>query len=270
MPPIRQKIKVQPNGQVFQKLTPQKRVDLAKKHLEKLVDILLEVIAIHETNRHLVYSQNIADQIPPSDAAVAYNTLQRSMYNFELLRLASIWDSSDSNKSSIATIIALIDEPDVLKYLEKDTIEFHANSQAANWTPEPDPSLQKLVDEMFASSQRQFGEEQAKKAMKSLQRVIRKAREVFSDYRFGALRLVRDKHIAHNLRKASVESKQSVARLKFGDEKYLLKEAIVAIEKMFLWVNGASFDISRDSYKYAAKRADDLWLNCKFDFKKQF
>lgn len=216
-------------------LTPKQRVDLAKKHLEKLVEILLEVIAVHETNRHLVYSRKIAAQIPPSNAAVAYNTLQRSMYNFELLRLATLWDSSGTTKSSIATVVALVDEPEVLKYIECDTINSHANSKPAHFTPESDPLMQELIEDMFAKSQKQFGEQEATKAMKSLRRVISKTREVYDDHRLGALRLVRDKHIAHNLRKANIESKQSVARLKFGDEKYLLEQAISAIQKLYLW-----------------------------------
>ena len=48
------------------KLPTDKRVEKAKKVADKLIDLTVNVIKIHESNRLLIYSDQITKQIPRS------------------------------------------------------------------------------------------------------------------------------------------------------------------------------------------------------------
>ena len=92
-------------------------LERARERTSKLVDHLLVLFPIHETNRHLLYSDHLVGQIPRSYAAHAYNSLQQSSALFELSRLAAIWDRPQRDRESIPTIVDLLSKPGVLEHL---------------------------------------------------------------------------------------------------------------------------------------------------------
>lgn len=74
------------------------RVSLAKQRTRKVVDQLRASIEMHEANAIVVYSPTLAEQIPESHAAHAFNQFQSSMYFFEIIRLCALWDGADRDK----------------------------------------------------------------------------------------------------------------------------------------------------------------------------
>ena len=99
------------------------RVEAAKQTTERVVDHLFQLIALHENNAIVVYSDTLALQIPRSYAANAFNVFQQSLYRFEIVRLCALWDRAWPNLSreSIPTVVELIADSNVVDALVEET-----------------------------------------------------------------------------------------------------------------------------------------------------
>src|SRR5450631_2625022 len=98
-------------------LSTERRIKEAQSKTRMLVTHVLDVLALHENNSIIVYSDKLAKQIPRSNAANAFNTFQQSMHQFEIVRICALWDSMDEAKENIQSVIALIDSDDVIERL---------------------------------------------------------------------------------------------------------------------------------------------------------
>jgi hypothetical protein len=121
---------------MFGKLTTAERVRAAKQKTERVMDHLLYLLALHESNAVIFYTDTLSAQIPRSYAAHAFNLFRECMFRFEIVRLCALWDRPypDLSRESIPTIIALIDNAEVIEALVEET--------RASWTGESpvDPS----------------------------------------------------------------------------------------------------------------------------------
>src|SRR5262249_52277231 len=72
---------------MFEKLATAERVQVAKQKTERLVDHMLDLLALHESNAIVVYSDTLALQIPRSYAARAFHLFQECMFRSEIVRL---------------------------------------------------------------------------------------------------------------------------------------------------------------------------------------
>src|ERR1700687_3617634 len=102
---------------MFEGCTTAKRIELAKTKMGKVLDHFLYVVELHANNAFVVYSPTLVSQIPPSFAANAFNVLQRSMYQIEIVRLCALWDTADPDKENIPTVIELIDSEEIMDAL---------------------------------------------------------------------------------------------------------------------------------------------------------
>jgi hypothetical protein len=91
---------------MFEHRTTAERLEFAKAKMTKVLDHFLYVVELHANNAFVVYSPTLVSQIPPSFAANAFNVLQRSMHQIEIVRLCALWDTADSDKENIPTVIA--------------------------------------------------------------------------------------------------------------------------------------------------------------------
>ena len=105
---------------MFPKLTTAKRVQMAKRKTDRVVDHLLYLIALYESNAVVVHSDTLSKQIPRSRAAHAFNVFRQCMSHFEIVRLSALWDPPSPDRESIPTIVHLLkDHPDVIDALVK-------------------------------------------------------------------------------------------------------------------------------------------------------
>src|SRR5262245_62743469 len=95
---------------MFKQMATGERVEAAKGKTDRVVDHLFQLIALHENNAVVVYSDALALQIPRSFAANAFNVFQQSLYRFEIVQLCALWDRAwhDLSRESIPTIVELI------------------------------------------------------------------------------------------------------------------------------------------------------------------
>jgi hypothetical protein len=216
------------------------RIKLAKAKMTKIIDHFLYVIELHANNSFVVFSPVLASQIPRSYAANAFKVFQRSMYQIEIVRLCAIWDGIDLDKENIPTVVALIDDDQIIEMLAEETHSQHQDQR-----------------------DQQFADERASLARTGLQQAIAAARTVLSSTRLASIMNIRDKHLAHSLETTRREKNGPVQPMKYGDETKLLDASIPILESLYCWVNGTSFSFE-NSQGIDQRNAEALWTGCKF------
>ena len=249
---------------MFEEFTSVKRIELAKAKMERVLDHFLYLLELHANNALVVYSPILSSQITPSYAANAFNVFQRSMHQFEIVRLCALWDGPDAAKENIPTVIELIDDDAIINMLAEETRQHWAKNPIQLFTATGDPTLHEAEREAIKRAELEFADEQASKAKTELQHAIEEARSIFESTRLASVMNIRDKHLAHALETTRREKRGPVAPMKYGDETALVDLSAPIIERLFCWVNGKSFSID-NSRRIDEENATSLWQNCKFD-----
>ena len=118
----------------IERLPKPERIRLAKAKMTKVLDHFLYVIELHANNSFVVFSPLLASQIPRSHAANAFNVFQRSMHQIEIVRLCAIWDSIDLDKENIPTVVALIDDDEIIETLAERRVVIGLAARASGFS----------------------------------------------------------------------------------------------------------------------------------------
>jgi AbiU2 len=236
----------------FEKLEATERIELAKAKMPNLLGHFLYLLELHANNTHVVYSSLLSGQIPQSFAANAFNVFQRSMHQFEIVRLCALWDRAQAEKVNIPTVIELIGDDKIIDML--------ADEARKPWVNEATV----LNDADMKRSELEFADEQAAKARSELKEALAEAREILASPRLNSVMNMRDKHLAHSLERTKRETHGLIAPMKYGDETAVLEQSVPIIERLYCWVSGASFSIG-DTRRIDEENATSLWQACKFD-----
>jgi hypothetical protein len=251
---------------MFENLSTAERGRLAKEKTECVVDNLLYLMELHETNAIVLYSPILSSQIPYSRAANAFNVFQRGLHQFEIVRLCALWDRAELPRQNIPTIIELVDDPNVIDTLARESLEPWIGPVCGIIrSPAEDPGLRALEEQALQQANEDFGHEQARKAREGLQKAIIDARDVLQSPRLTGIMNLRDKHLAHSLSHTRREQKTGpIPPMKYGDEREVLSQTLPIVEALFCWVNGKSlsFDDSRETDR---RNAAALWTRCTFN-----
>lgn len=235
------------------------RLALAKARADKLVDHIVPLFLMHESNAVVIYSQKLSEQIPRSYAAHAFNQFQRSMHLFELVRLCGMWDGPGDDRESIPTIIALFNEPELIDQLVAEAHAFHANEMP------PDTVDGESASKWWRGDRRAFANLVAATIRDKLSFAVSKAEEIRATPQLKALRDFRHSYIAHNLDmpEPSGDGEGSVERLKYGDETFILDATVSVADALHHGLNRTSFDW-KGSRDMARRNAQALWDHCTF------
>ncbi len=243
------------------------RINRAKSKTQRLVDQALLLIEMHEANKIVVYSSQLSGQIPTSHSAHAFNSFQRGLHHFEIIRLCAIWNGvrpDDLEMISIPAVVQLIDHPDVISTL-KITAEQFIGSPGARWYPQDeDDNTQREIERQLVAAQKQFTSDRARAEISRLERSIRLVRGVEKSRRLKSTRNLRDKYLAHNLERSNLEKRGQVEKMKYGDERRLLFQAIAIIDALHIGINGTGFHW-QSSFEMARRNAEGLWNKCTFN-----
>jgi hypothetical protein len=250
-------------------LSPLERANKAKEKLPKLVDHLLNLIALHANNEIVTYSPKLASQIPASHAANAFNVAQYALHRFELIRICAFWDSSDPEKENLATVVALVDDPAVAGLVTAETAAHWANTKGAIANPAGEAELREIEIEMLRTANLEFGNQMSARDRAWLSEAIAEAKSILGSEKLRSTMNLRDKALAHSLSITNREKRGVVQPMKYGYEKDLLEAAIRITEKLYCSVNGTSFDF-KNSWRISRSNSAELWGGCKFDFSGDF
>ena len=247
--------------------TPAERIAKAKEKLPKLVDHLLHIISLHTNNEIVTYSPALAKQIPQSYAANAFVDFQHALHRYEVVRICAIWDGADPDKENIATIVGLIDNPEVIELLCVETASHWIDLEGAIFNPSEDLEMAAYERNALRDANAGFGIEQAARARTELAEAIVEARETLASQKLASVINLRDRSLAHSLTVTRREKKAPVEPMKYGYDRDLLLQAIGIVTKLYCWVNGTSFDFE-NSWRICRDNSAELWGACRFDFTK--
>jgi hypothetical protein len=236
------------------KLSGAERVARAKERADKLVGHIATLFMMHEANALIVYSPKLAEQIPRSYAAHAFNHFQSSMLLFEIVRLCALWDSPRPDRESIPTIIKLFNEPALVEQIARATYDPYAIDASSD----PQDVAARKVRSAFAQEAEQA-------VRRRLAFAASKSAEVLASPRLKALKHYRDTYIAHTLTlpEPDMKTEEDVAPMRYGYETALLDDTVAVADALHHGLNGTSFDWE-ESKQIARKNAAALWENCAF------
>lgn len=251
----------------FEKLTIEERVTFAKEKTKKLSEHILGVLALHETNKIIFYSDTLSKQIPNSYAAHAFNLFQRTMYDHELVLICALWDKKGLDKESIPTVIELINHPEIIDLLCFETYsQWGVDLRDVTYgqiksTSYRDHNFRKNLSEIS------YGQEQSVNNRTRLKSIIEEAKTIECSDKLRDLANFRHKHIAHRLEKTWLEKQGLIPNPKYGHEDDLIDAAVNIIEDLYLSVCHTGFDIRDELRNHYRSNAEALWHNCTFHIK---
>lgn len=246
-------------------LSTQERIDLAKDRISKVSQHVLDCIAIHETNRIVLYTDKLSSQVSKTYASHAFIVMRESLFRFELIRLCAIWHSDNTHDpESIGTLVHLLDDHDVILQLARTCCGDWASDLPVLLNSDLDVALRNQVHEQIVQSQNVFGRQQGIKAARTLRHSINKCKEILASPELDAMKHMRDKHFAHSMNRTRREAKPDpISPMKYGQENELLEKTVSIVEDLHWTTTGGSFDF-HGSQKMRLKHAEELWNNCVF------
>ncbi|WP_113152945.1 hypothetical protein [Nitratireductor sp. OM-1] len=233
-----------------------------------MVDHICSLFQMHEANVFAIYNGTLARQIPRSYAGHAFNQFQASMYLFEVIRLAALWDTPGDDRESIPTIVKLIDKAEILNAVIDDTRAYYLNEMLiADLNPVEDPLTVEAKQHWLQSYRGERAHMEIGRTKERFRAAINGCAAVVRSEQLQSIRAYRDRYIAHNLDlpDAKLGEKTNVPRAaKYGDETWVLEKTVEIADNLHLALNGSSFDWdgSRD---IARRSSEQLWSNCRFD-----
>jgi HEPN superfamily AbiU2-like protein len=247
---------------MFEHMTTADRIQAAKVKTERVVDHLLYLLALHENNAIIVYSDTLSSQVTRSLAANAFNVFQGGLHQFEIVRLCALWDRASADRESIPTIIELIKPPDVIEALAQEPLR-HWSSIGGDIMGQPEAS----ADAALRRANEGFGEQEAQITRDELRKAIVDVCRILDSPKLKSIMNLRHKHLAHSLIETSLEKAGPVAAMKYGDERDVLFESVPIVEALHRGISGKGFSFE-NSQRIAREHAEALWKGCTFDIEK--
>jgi len=244
------------------------RIELAKAKTNRLVENLIALFPVHEANQIIVYTPQLASQIPTSYAANAYNSFVDASLRFEVVRACALFDpcqDNDLKMESIPAVIRLINDAGVLDALEQAAfISQSPPLDACIYNKPDDPQLNAQISAALIAHGIETGKARAARSRRCLELAIAKAVRFENSAKWKAVKNWRDKHIAHSLELTKLEEKETVRAMKFGEEKHLLWKAVSIVDALHIGINGTGMSWTL-SVRMARRNARMLWRNCHFN-----
>ena len=161
------------------------RVLSAKAKLNRLVDATLLVIRLRASNEIVVYSNTIAGQVPTSYGAHAFLTMQRAMYEQELIRLCALWDTASSaelarQRDSIPAVAWLLNDRQVIDAVVEKTRATHSVRGTRIIEPPQDETMRTFMEDGMQRAREEFARQRAETARGWLTEALDRIQDVCS------------------------------------------------------------------------------------------
>jgi len=253
------------NGKSMSRSTVDKAdpIERAKRYTNELVDLVIAAKAANENTKWVFYSPHLADQIPLSHAANAFNELQRTLLFYSVVRACALFDRSAKDRVSLHTVIDAFPNNRAVKEVARERKLSHVNqSEPRMWTDEDDEEILDMLRRHWKMDRERRGELAEKLTYKQVR--IAKKIIVRAERKFIAkhLRPFRNHHIAHNLSSEARDGKT----LKFvlGMEQRAIEHAKCAVDLLHQALNGVGFDWE-GLEEIQTRNAKEFWSNLTFN-----
>ncbi len=216
------------------RLSHEERLAIAESKTAKLLDLGIELINYHASNRIILFSNVLGSQIPQSYAGHAFHFFRRGLFEIEVIKLARLWDRPGQHTYSIPSVWSLVRDSNFQEFIKQrhftaDAYGDNANELTRRWS-----RLNRLLS--------RDGENPLRLAVANF----------------------RHKHLAHFLEQTYDEEKGVTFRtVVYGDERRLLYRTLSVINVLDLAVRRSGFNW-KESCKMARRNAEALWHGCTF------
>jgi len=237
-------------------------VERAKIYTDRLIDLVVAAKAANENTRHAVYSPHLAEQIPRSYAAHAFQQLQNTLLYYSVVRVCALFDYAANDRISLYTVInALPNKRSVRKVARQRKFDHINQGEPRNLTPEEDPEVRKILRDHWQQEFKRRGAHAEKvtyKQVRVAKKIIDRAERLFIA---DNLRPFRNNHIGHNIAEEARDRKKISFVL--GMEDRALEHAKCAVDLLHQALNGRGF--SWDSLEQMQRRnADEFWNKLRY------
>jgi hypothetical protein len=225
----------------LKEFTPQQRFEHVTEMVDRLIDLMMPVITLHETNRIVAFSDRLSSQIPPSYAANAFIDFQGALLDAETARLVRLWDRPEWSRNSIQTAYWLTVDRDF-----RNLCDQHAKD---------------VLGAMFIDTW--YEDRQAR----SWRRLDFLAPRAFEAPIFERLENYRNKHLSHSLMQSAKEKHKVIPNATYRDHERLLARTLIILRLLNMNLRQAGFDWS-NSFRIARSNAESRWNSSTFSFER--
>lgn len=107
------------------KMSSEERLTLGKDYTDKAVDQIIQQQMTFHNRKAMGDPNGLPGKLRPSKAVRAYNSAMHDLKHLEIVRLHRFWQPPDLDSPNLQTIVALIDDPDVIKLIQKHSRELY-------------------------------------------------------------------------------------------------------------------------------------------------
>ena len=250
------------NQKQIGRLTTSVRVQLAKSCMSKVLEHVLHLIAVQESNNIVLYTNRLGAQVSNTHAGHAFNLTRECLFRYGVVKLCAVWETNNIRAQSISTVADLIDDQNIIAELSQETFGHWANESINLNDLDDDPEIARVTLQAHKDSNLQFAKQQANLATSELRAAVKEVRVILDSSELRSIRQLRNKHLAHSLFETYEEKSGPIPAMKYGQEKKLMQKTIDVTDKLYCWVNGTSFDF-KSSIKMRKEQAESLWHGCK-------
>ncbi len=215
-------------------LSNEERLAIAEKKSAKLLDLGIELVYYHASNRVVAFTDVLSSQIPMSYAGHAFAIFQRGLFEIEVIKLARLWEKSDQHSFGIPTVWQLVRDHEFQSYVKNK--HFTLSSYGDN---------SRELDRRWAR----------------LNRLLK--RDGRSSPQLAVINF-RDKYLAHALEQTFAETKGVVfQKVAYRDVRRLMYRTLSVINVLDLAIRRSGFQW-KGSCDIARRNAEALWRGCTF------
>lgn len=244
------------------------RYKICQERVDAISTRLINAIHLSEMCEIVVFSNDIAAQIPHSYAANSFSLLQRTLIKQLALSLSTIWDpfieSRFEDRVSLPSIVDLIDE-EVISLAKARSYDHWYDGAKVYFGP----GFENLSSRQLGKEQERLKRETAESNSQYVEPCIRRVIERMPQFKESKLikdtRDFRNKRLAHHI---DLEmSKRSAGRdptIKWNHPRKLLLLSLWCCHNLSLGLRGHDQNF-QSSFEIAKLYNRELWDNCSFD-----
>jgi hypothetical protein len=246
----------------LENLTARERLDAAKALTRKVVGHATHLLALHESNRQLVFSDVVAKQVTRSHAANTFNLLRDSQFRYEVIRLCALWDPPSPERESISTIAALVNAPTVIELVAAEA-RVSRLDMPRHILGCPSAEERAVIEQYSQQRAAEEAEEWAIGHCRQVRRACWNARRVMASVKLRAMQDFRNHHLAHSLAEGARRAVPDVSP-RYGDERRLLNISMKTLDRFYGGLYSTNF-IWDDTRQMFQRDAELFWRGVKIE-----
>jgi len=199
----------------------------AQIRLDRVLDHLLNLIQVHEINKGIHDPNRLLPSLKSQPALAAFRTLRTGFIQYEMIRLAALWDSDNTDEyESVPTVASLVEDQQVRSQL--------MDIEASFWARSVDEYADdRELEQLICDAENRFASERANQSDFQLGCALDKIKKIKESSQLAAVRKNRNKYFAHSLNQSRDEIRDGATpKLSLDDGRYVLDASVEVVQAL--------------------------------------